>query len=119
MAGVAAADLDPHLCRREIELVVDDDERAEVQLRIAQSLADAAPGFVHVGLRLEQHDPLIADQPVRQQALMPGAKRAEPAPPLGDGVNRHEADVVAVARVLSARIAEARNDQHGVPDRSA
>ena len=28
VAGVAAADLDPHLGRREIELVVDDHERA-------------------------------------------------------------------------------------------
>ena len=56
MAGVAAADLDPDLARREIEFVVNDDERGEAELEIAQRLADAAPGFVHVGLRLEQHD---------------------------------------------------------------
>jgi hypothetical protein len=118
VAGVAAADLDPHLARREIELVVDDDERAEVELRIAQSFADAASGIVHIGLRLEQNHTLIADQPVRHQSLVPGAKGAEPAP-FGDRVNRHETDIVAVARVSSARIAESRNDQHGVPDRSA
>ena len=52
VAGVAAADLDPHLGRREIEFVVDDDERAKVELRIAQRFADAAPGLVHVGLGL-------------------------------------------------------------------
>src|SRR5277367_1616617 len=43
VAGVAAADLDPDLARGEIKLVVDNDERAEVELRIAQRCADAAP----------------------------------------------------------------------------
>ena len=36
VAGVAAAELDPHLAGGEVELVVDDDEGAEVELRIAQ-----------------------------------------------------------------------------------
>src|SRR5271170_3785570 len=41
VAGIAAADLDPHFGRREIELVVDDDQRVEVELPKAQRLADA------------------------------------------------------------------------------
>ena len=32
VAGVAAADLDPHFRRREVELVVNDDQRGEVEL---------------------------------------------------------------------------------------
>src|SRR5271154_2101734 len=117
MAGVAAADLDPHFGRREIELVVDDDHRIQVELPEAQRLADAASGIVHVGLRLEQGHPRPLDQALGRQSLPAGAKRAEAAR-LGDRVDRHEADVVAVACMARAGIAESRNDQHGGPDRS-
>src|ERR1700734_681129 len=117
VAGIAAAELDPHFGRREIELVVDDDQRAEVELPEAQRLADAASGIVHVGLRLEQGHPRPLDQAIGRQSLPAGAKRAEAAR-LGDRVDRHEADVVAVARMARAGIAESRDDQHGVPDRS-
>ena len=49
VAGVAAADLHPHLAGREVEFVMDDDEGAKVELRIAQSFADAASGsFIYV-----------------------------------------------------------------------
>src|SRR5271166_2169399 len=54
MAGVAAADLDPDLGRGEVEFVVNHNERARVELVEAQSLADAAAGIVHIGLRGEQ-----------------------------------------------------------------
>src|SRR5271165_28793 len=64
MAGIAAADLYPDLGGREIEFVVNNEERACVELPEAQRFADAASGFVHEGLRLEQHDPNLADQPL-------------------------------------------------------
>ena len=80
MPGVAAADLHPELAGREVELVVDDDDRAEIELREAQSFADCAR-LVHVGLRLDERHPLIANQSVRGQALKSRAKGAEAAPP--------------------------------------
>src|SRR5271170_3576386 len=118
VAGIAAADLDPHFGRREIELVVDDDERAQVQLRIAQRRADAASGVVHVGLRLDQRHPYALDHALSRQSLPAGAKRAEAARP-SDRIDRHEADVVAVARMARTRIAESGDDQHVALDRSA
>ena len=74
------------------------------------------PEFVHEGLRLEQHDPRPADQPLGRQSLMSRAKRADPVR-RGDRLDRHEADVVSVVRVARARIAESRDHQHGAPDR--
>src|SRR5271166_947537 len=114
VARVAAADLDPHLGGREVEFVVNDDQRARVELVEAQSLADAAAGFVHEGLRREQHDPLRGDRAFRGEAGKAGAERPD-AMCGGDRFERHEADIVAVAPMALARIAESRDDEHRKP----
>ena len=63
MAGVAAADLDPHLGGREIEFVVQHDEGLEVELEEPHRLADAAARVVHEGLRLSSSARSVADRP--------------------------------------------------------
>ncbi len=97
MPGVAAADLHPDFGGREVELVVKDGERAGVELVEAQRLADAAAGFVHEGLRGEQNDALAPEDAFGREAGEAGAKRRE-AMRGGDRLERHEADVVAIAR---------------------
>ncbi len=59
----------------------------------------ALPALVHEGCGLQQHDALAAEARLRGLALEAAAPRAEVVA-LGDAVERHEADVVAVARVL-------------------
>ena len=75
--------------------------------------ATARPEFVHVGMRLEEQDALAADGAFR--GLTPEA------PPPGRGavgardlIDRPEADVVTVAGVAVARIAEADEETHGM-----
>ena len=117
VAGVSAADFDPDLRRRKVEFVMNDDKRGAVEFVKAERFADAAAGFVHEGLRGEQHDALAADHALRRQSGKARAERTD-AMRLGDRLERHEADVVSVARVALARIAESRDDEHGAPDRS-
>ena len=87
----------------------------EAELVEAHRLADAAPGFVHVGLRQQQRDALAADRPLGDQPLEARAERAD-AMLFGDALDRHEADVVAIAGVFGAGIAEPCDEQH-VPSR--
>src|SRR5271165_5294539 len=117
VSGVAAADLHPDLCGRKIELVVKDRKGARVELVKTQRFADASARLVHVGLRRKQQDPLAADRPFRHEAGKAGPERTE-AMPGSHRVDRHEADVVAIAGVTRARIAESRDDEHGAPVRT-
>ena len=59
--------------------------------------------------------PIVA---LRGEAGEAGAERPE-AMRRGDRLERHEADVVPVARMARAGIAESRDDQHGAPERDA
>ena len=101
--------LDLH--RREVELVVEGGQRVDVELVEAQRLLNRVAAVVHVGLRLEQQDLVAADAAFADQAAEFLLPRAE-AMHRGDGVGRHEADIVAVERILRARIAEAGPDLH-------
>ncbi len=110
--GVAAAGLDAQLARRQIEFVMEHGNVAKRQLEETHRLADGAAGLVHVGRGLEQHDALP-----RQFAL--GGLALEAAPPRREAVaachrvDRHEADVVAVALMLRAGIAQSDEQAHG------
>ena len=59
---MAAALLDPHLARREVELVMENDEVPGRQLVKAHRLAHRLAREVHEGFGLEQHD-LLAPEP--------------------------------------------------------
>jgi hypothetical protein len=58
--------------------------------------------------------PLAAERCFRSHPLKAAAPRRK-AVALGDGVDRHEADVVAVAGMLGAGISEPDEKQHGPP----
>ena len=111
MAGDAAAGLHPHLAGNKVELVVEHDDVGKIELVEAHRLADRAPRFVHEGLRLEQKHllaPELAFGGETLEALAPGRK----AMGRGDGIDRHEAHIVPVEGVFSARIAEADKELH-------
>src|SRR5581483_9812508 len=111
VTGVAAADFHLQLAGREVQLVMEDIDVGFRDLEIALRLADGPATVVHVGLRLQQRHAMAADQPVAGQSLEALLPRRQPVP-LGDALERHEADVVAMARVLAARIAEADEKLH-------
>jgi hypothetical protein len=107
----AAAALHAQLAGREVELVMEGPDR------VGRDLVEGGGGLhriaaaVHVGERLEGEDPGAADHPLRDlalEALAPGGE----AVARGDGVERHEADVVALPRMFLPRIAEADPEQH-------
>ena len=113
--GRAAAVLHLDLERREVELVVEHGQRVGAQLVEAQRLADRAAAVVHEGRGLEQQHLFAADpaflQPARGTSSAPGRSHALSAM----RVDRHEADVVPVQRILRTRIAEADPDLHRTP----
>ena len=111
MAGSAAAALDPQLARPQIDLVVDHDDLLGRDLIEPRRLGDRFAGIVHEGLRLQQKPPLAADRPFGELASEAAAKAREAVPP-GDRVDRHEADIVPVAGVAGAGIAEADDKAH-------
>src|SRR5581483_3023536 len=105
--AAAAACLEP--ARLEVGVVVDDEDRVRLEPVEAGGGADRAARLVHERLRLEQADPVVVDphegEPARE-LLAPGAAVAP-----GELVDDHVADVVAVARVLAARVAEPGDEQ--------
>ena len=83
----------------------------DVLLEEMQRLLNRIAAVVHERLGLEQQDAVAADAALAHQAaefLGPGAKAVD----VGDHVERHEADVVAVERILRPRIAETCPDLH-------
>ena len=70
---------------------------------------DRPPGLVHVGLGLEQRHPVLVDPHLGEPAVELAAPRA--AVPARELLDDHEADVVAVARVLAPRVAEPDDEQ--------
>ncbi len=111
--GMATAALEPHLARREVELVVEYHDRLWFELEEACRLADRLARAVHVGPRLEQHDLAAAEPPFGDLALELCAPGSE-AVVGGDPVHRHEPDVVPVAGIWRAGIAEADEKTHGI-----
>ena len=83
----------------------------------AHRLAHGLAAEVHEGHGFEQDDARAVQRALRDHALKLGAPRAK-AVILGDAVERHEADVVAVPLVFRARIAETYKELHGWCPRS-
>ena len=111
VAGVAAAGLDADPAGGEVELVVEDGDVVGLELVELQGGADASPErFMKVpGFRSSTFS-----APRRPSAISPWNFARHGAKPWadGDGVDGHEADVVAVAGVLAAGIAEADEELH-------
>ncbi len=114
--GHPAAGLHPESAGRQVELIVEHHHVLGLQLEEVHGLGHGLAALVHVGLRLQDQD---VDRPFgrgdRALPRQPQEARAlvlEAVAP-GDGVDGHEAEVVAVQLVLRAGVAEAGQDQHG------
>jgi hypothetical protein len=103
--GGAAAGLHLDLERGEVELVVEHGQRIHLELVEAQRLRHSAAAFVHERRRLEQQHADAGDAAFLQPALELLLHRAERMH-LRDDVERHEADIVPLHRVLRTGIAE-------------
>ena len=114
VAAFAAAELQLHRIEGNVDLVVDGDDVAGIDVVELGQRRDRAAGDVHVAQRLGQHHPRAADAEAAFQDLGPGLVRLEAAPdPGGEFVEDHLADVVPVVGVLGSGVAEAY-DQPGV-----
>src|SRR5437870_13736457 len=109
MPGSATAALHPELARPQIDFVMDHDDFRRQNLEEPRRLGDRFPRSVHKGLRLQQQPSLPSDRALRELALEAAAKARKAVPP-GDRVGRHEADIVALSGLASARAAEAHNE---------
>src|SRR5512133_1393248 len=112
VSGIAAADLHTQLSRREVELVVEHDDVVELDLVEPRRLVHGAAGIVHESLRLDQDDALAGDLAFAATRLEVRAERRKSIAPR-DRLDRHEADIVATARMSRTGIAEADEEQHG------
>ncbi len=111
MPAVAAAGLDPGLAGGKVQFVVDDDDVPRRKLVEAHRVAEGFAGEIHEGLRLHQQDTFAVDLAfgdLRLEFPRPGGKALAPL----NGVDGHEADIVAVAGIFRAGIAKSRDDQH-------
>src|SRR5262245_32724813 len=111
VAGVAAARLDAHFTGRQVELVVEHQDVGVGDFEKALALLYGAAAVVHVGLRLQQQHPPTGNVAVAGQAMKALFPWPEPVP-RGNAIERHEANVVAMARVGAARIAKANKQLH-------
>src|SRR5580704_17509841 len=112
MAGIAAAGLDPHLARRQIEFIVKDDDSRRIDLIIARRRASGAAGFNHVGLRLKQNHPFAGEHDLADEALKARTKRRRLIS-ARDRIESHEAGIVAMAGKGLSHIAETSEKKHG------
>jgi hypothetical protein len=112
--GGAAAGLHLDLERRQVELVVEHRQRVHPELVEPQRLADCPAALVHERRRLEQQHAGPGDPAFLQPALELLLHRPE-AVHVGDHVERHEADVVPVHRVLRTGVTEADPELHAEP----
>jgi hypothetical protein len=105
-----AALLHPHLAGGEIQFVVEGHHTLQRNLEERRGGLHGITARIHVGHRLQrQHAPAghHAFRHLALEALAPGRK----AMATRDLVQRHEADVVALAGVLGSRIAQADPQQ--------
>ncbi len=111
MARQAATDTGLHLERGKVEFVMEGGQRLLVELVEMQRLLNCVAAVVHISLRLQQQylvapDPALAGEGA--EFFLPGAETVH----FGDGVDRHEADIVPVQRILRAGISKACPDLH-------
>src|ERR1700758_4625279 len=116
VTGDAAADLHPHLRRRQFELVLEHGDLARPELEEVRGFLHRAAGVVHVGRGLEQDDALALERAFRSLALKAEAPWCETMTPR-NFVDGHEADIVPITRVFRTGIAEADKEQHDAASR--
>ena len=111
MPGQAAAASSPDLARGEVELVMEDDDVAGLELVEAHGFAHGAARCIHESLRASTAAPApgqacLGNEPLEALAPVGEAVRGR------DGIDRHEADIVTVESVSLFRIAEADKELH-------
>ena len=94
-----------------LEIVAHDQDVRVRQLEEPDSLPDRSAAQVHECLGLKQHDPPIVDFDLGGQALELSRKRRS-RPSFRQAIDQVEADVVAGALVLGARVAQAYDEFH-------
>ena len=104
MAGDPATDFDPDLCRRQFDFVVKHRDVTGWYFVELRRLRDSATQFVHVRPGQKQQHPFGVDRALAGDTLKAPAPRPD-AVALCDVLDRHEADVVAVANVARSWIA--------------
>src|SRR5581483_8405294 len=107
--GEAAAPPRLEAARLEVALVVDDEDRAGLELEEVGGRPDRPARLVHVRLRLEQPDAVAVDAHLGEPARELAAEAGAVAP--RELVHDHVADVVPVPGVLAPRVAEADDEQ--------
>jgi len=88
------------------DIVDDDEEVIEGDFVVGHGGGDGAAGEVHVGLGFEEEDFFAVEEDIGAKGFM-GAAEVGSAVFLREGIEAHEADVVACAFVLGTGIAEA------------
>src|SRR5262249_18001113 len=116
MTGNAAADLHPHLGRRQFELVLEDGDVAGRDLEEVGRLLHGAAGLVHVGRGLEQHDALAVERAFRGLALKTTAPWCEAMTPCLS-VTADDPVLVPVPRLFRAGITGANKESHDAASR--
>src|SRR3954471_4272684 len=97
----------PHSAERQLDFVDDDEEVGDLDLEVAQQLADRLAAQVHERERLDQQR--VGGAPFANQRL--GGRRLEhDAAAARQLVDHLEADVVARALVFRARVAKPRDE---------
>src|SRR6185437_5585552 len=112
VAGIAATGFYPQLARRQIEFVVENDDVRFSELVEMRGFRHRAAGLVHVGTGQQQQNTLAVDLAFHRHALETPAPRRN-AMRARNRLYGHEADVMAVAGVALAWIAEADEEKHG------
>ncbi len=114
MPGDAAAGLHPHLAGGEVELVVEHDHVVELELVEVHGFLSGLARLVHEGAGFQHDDFFAAELAFARPALKAFAPGREVVR-RGNRVERHEADIVPVERILRPRIAEADEQFHEAP----
>ena len=111
IAGGAPARLHAEAARREIDLIIEDDDVRGGDLVEARRFGNGVAAVVVECLRLHQQRTHAGDSAFGDFAaklFLPGPEAMRARDPL----HGHEADIVAVARIFRARIAETDEEQH-------
>src|SRR5450759_4168223 len=109
MPVVAAVELEAHAAVRDVQLIVDHEQPLDRHLEEPADGDHRAAGVVHVALWLCQHGAL-AGQPALDDVRATAVRFEPAAHPPGEQVGDHEADVVPVAGVRRAGVAQADDE---------
>src|SRR5262245_31426890 len=105
VTGNAATDLHAHLAGRQVDLIVKDSNVPGRKLVEMRSFRNRPARLIHVCARQQQKRAIGANRTFGRHALKSSPPRSN-AVTARNRLDRHEADVVAVAGMLRARIAE-------------